>query len=848
MALLVGVSTTALAGPAHADLPLLLEPPAYNFAGQTGLLDMPTARFQADGEMSATVSSMHAIDRYSLGFQALPWLETTFRYSRIDRLLSGGRDLYDRSLGVKIRLSQETDFWPSIAIGTQDILGTGQQEADYLVASKRVGTLDFTLGMGWRRFSGFASFDNPLGQLFPSFKKTDNSVSTGVPLVGQLFHGPRAGLFGGVSWQTPIEGLQLLLEVSGDKYQTQQQRGAIDIRTPLNIGFSYEPWNGVQIGAGYLYGSAFGARITLHMNPFDPEPSVRLGEQPTPMVVRTPEARQDAVLDILQDKTHYYANWPSRNASGQQAVVSKAPALQSAQSSLGLVDAVFNDAEKSNIALANAEAYGDSLIFDVRGKGPLSCSAFTGIDEIALNAGFHQIALTSRNEVKICDLKAANNTSGNNNIIAVSAIENPEGDEPAPDTEPGLTSKPPITGQDLKARILKKANAQGIFIQSITISSTRIDVAFGNGQYRAQAEAIGRLLRILMSEAPDSVEDFRLVSLVGYMPTLGWTFHRSDIERIYTNDGQASELLPVTEMSAVPADDSVVAQYSELKFPRFSWSVGPGLHQSYFDPNNPYNFAVYASISAGVDITHNLTLSGDVEANIYTTFTNDTRVSDSLLPHVRTDFVSYYQKGKNGINSLQASYFTKLSPDVYAVGRAGYLESMFAGAGGEILWQPPHQRWAIGASLYGVQQRAFDRLFGLRDYKVITGHVGLYYASPIYGLDFALYAGRYLAGDYGATFEIRRHFDNGVEVGVYATLTNVPFHIYGEGSFDKGFIIRIPLDFLAPINTQRELNLDFTPLTRDGGQRLDDEQTLFYGLQRASERGMLENWQDVLRP
>jgi hypothetical protein len=359
---------------------------------------------------------------------------------------------------------------------------------------------------------------------------------------------------------------------------------------------------------------------------------------------------------------------------------------------------------------------------------------------------------------------------------------------------------------------------------------------------------VGRLLRILMAEAPNSIEEFRLVSLVGYVPTLSWTFRRSELERIYENNEGAASLFPLVSMQAVDQSDPLVAAHSELSFPRLGWGIGPGLHESFFDPDNPYNFAIYASFGGNVDLTPNLTLSGSFDANIYTTFTRDTRKSDSLLPHVRSDFVSYYQKGKNGIASLQTSYFTKLSPDVYAVAHAGYLESMYAGIGGEVLWQPPHTRWALGGSLYAVQQRSFDRLLGLRDYRVITGHAALYYASPFYGLDFALYAGRYLAGDYGATFEIRRRFSNGIEIGAYATLTNVPFSTFGEGSFDKGFIIRIPLDFLAPINTQREINLDFTPLTRDGGQRLENEQTLYYALKRTSERDMLENWQDVIDP
>jgi hypothetical protein len=173
---------------------------------------------------------------------------------------------------------------------------------------------------------------------------------------------------------------------------------------------------------------------------------------------------------------------------------------------------------------------------------------------------------------------------------------------------------------------------------------------------------------------------------------------------------------------------------------------------------------------------------------------------------------------------------------------------MFAGAGGEVFWQPPQSRFSFGGALYAVQQRNFDRLFGLRNYKVVTGHVSAYYDSPFYDLDFEVDAGRYLAGDYGATFQITRRFANGMEIGAYATFTNVPFSKFGEGSFDKGIIIHIPLGDLAPINTQDEMRLDFSPLTRDGGQRLDGEETLHEALQRSSEGDMLPNWQEVLRP
>ena len=57
--------------------------------------------------------------------------------------------------------------------------------------------------------------------------------------------------------------------------------------------------------------------------------------------------------------------------------------------------------------------------------------------------------------------------------------------------------------------------------------------------------------------------------------------------------------------------------------------------------------------------------------------------------------------------------------------------------------------------------------------------------------------GRYLAGDYGSTLSVMRNFNNGWEIGAYATITDVPFHKFGEGSFDKGIIISGPLNWFT---------------------------------------------------
>jgi len=173
------------------------------------------------------------------------------------------------------------------------------------------------------------------------------------------------------------------------------------------------------------------------------------------------------------------------------------------------------------------------------------------------------------------------------------------------------------------------------------------------------------------------------------------------------------------------------------------------------------------------------------------------------------------------------TYRTRLAPDVVGELKIGYLEMMYAGAGGQVLWEPDGSRFSFGADMYEVRQRGFDQLFDFRPYHILTGHVTAYYESPYYGLDFAVHVGRYLAGDYGATFEITRRFSTGVEVGAFATFTNVPFSKFGEGSFDKGIIVRIPLEWALPFYTQSTFNETLRSLTRDGGQRLDNDDSLY---------------------
>lgn len=202
----------------------------------------------------------------------------------------------------------------------------------------------------------------------------------------------------------------------------------------------------------------------------------------------------------------------------------------------------------------------------------------------------------------------------------------------------------------------------------------------------------------------------------------------------------------------------------------------------------------------------------------YEKFVSDVR--ESALPKVRTDLRQYVTTSRLTLPNLQLTHVRPLGGGHYASAYAGLLEPMFAGVGGEWLYRPWQDRWALGLDLNHVRQRGFHQNFALRDYRTTTGHASLYWDTGLQGLNVKLSVGRYLAGDVGATLDVRREFENGVSIGAWATKTNVSAADFGEGSFDKGIYVRLPFDLLLPKTLSGNADLRWNPLTRDGGARL----------------------------
>lgn len=377
---------------------------------------------------------------------------------------------------------------------------------------------------------------------------------------------------------------------------------------------------------------------------------------------------------------------------------------------------------------------------------------------------------------------------------------------------------------------------EGLLLESLTLNATTAEVRFRNGRYAATAEALGRVSRIMTRAFPPSVETFVLTELVSGMPVNSTVLRRSNLEALEFEP--AGEMLATTRF-VDPLTFPVVGATSEADlYPRNRWSITPYLTASAFDPSVPLRTDVGLRGRVNFEPAPGFVLKGSVAALAAGNIANR-KVKDPTTPvaQVRTDSALYSDPIQ--LESLTANYYVHPFENIYSRLTLGYLERMYGGVSGEVLWKPVNSRIGVGAEVNYAVKRDPDDYFAFEDYDIVTGHASLYYDLGN-GFHTQLDAGRYLAGDWGTTVTVNREFNNGWKVGAYATFTDVSADDFGEGSFDKGILLSVPIQWIVGQPTKDRNDLTIQSLNRDGGSRLKVDGRL-YDMVRDSQGPEIED-------
>jgi membrane-associated phospholipid phosphatase len=223
--------------------------------GNAGLLQTPSARMREAGYLGFNLSRTQPYTHGNIFAQPFDWLEAGFRYTDISNRpygppeRSGGQSAKDKGFDVKFLLWPESAHWPQVAVGFRDVAGTGLFSGEYVVANKRTGDFDWSLGVGWGYLAGGARRSaSPQGGQF----QFDNYFSG------------RARPFGGVQWHTPWEKWLVKLEYDANDYQNEplannQRRGS-----PWNVGLVYRWSRSTDFTLGYERGNQVTIGFALH--------------------------------------------------------------------------------------------------------------------------------------------------------------------------------------------------------------------------------------------------------------------------------------------------------------------------------------------------------------------------------------------------------------------------------------------------------------------------------------------------------------------------------------------------------------------------------------------------------
>ncbi len=143
---------------------------AQQVMGSHGLLNTPDAQFHADGSMAFGINyipseiSPAAIKENSMNYYAsisfLPFLELTYRCTILDPVKTNHFfEHQDRSIGGKLKILNEKQYLPAIALGSDDFyttVGKGNKHFSnaYIVVTKSncIGNYNVELSLGYGFF------------------------------------------------------------------------------------------------------------------------------------------------------------------------------------------------------------------------------------------------------------------------------------------------------------------------------------------------------------------------------------------------------------------------------------------------------------------------------------------------------------------------------------------------------------------------------------------------------------------------------------------------------------------------------------------------------------------------
>ena len=247
---------------------------SFNNHGAIGLINMPSARFYDEASHGITIYDGTPDQKITMTSFPYDWMEASFFYTNIQGKPYCGQsfdsvcqqDYKDKGFNLKFRLKEE-GLWPAIAIGINDIAGTGFYSSEYIVGSYGINRTDFHFGVGWGTLNGSnESFKNPLGYIYDGFNQRPSRTEDkgGQFQPSRYFSSKTASPFFGLSQAL---NKKLLFKIEYDSTLTPGQVGYQVPEEDFSFGLEYKINNNFTIGLSNERGNFTSLKLVYKNNP-----------------------------------------------------------------------------------------------------------------------------------------------------------------------------------------------------------------------------------------------------------------------------------------------------------------------------------------------------------------------------------------------------------------------------------------------------------------------------------------------------------------------------------------------------------------------------------------------------
>lgn len=432
----------------------------------------------------------------------------------------------------------------------------------------------------------------------------------------------------------------------------------------------------------------------------------------------------------------------------------------------------------------------------------------------------------------------------------------PKKDNPLPYMAP--INREPLSSQRTECMmaedLLFALNQQRFTVLKISLSEDCISgkktvkIHLINDTYRLLSDLQQRLDALIASLTPSDIEYVDIVLECEAFPIQEYHYDMKFVRRYAEKKMGSYELGVLTPARDLPllAKDSDPPLFSQnRRF--FDYAFYPKTETLFGSSRGKFKYALGLTTAfegfLPKDVFWKISIGWLPFSKLYSLNDVD-RINPSQLINVRTDIIRYYQ---NKHPTLDEGYLQKN----WSIGRGffgkvalGYFEIEYGGVCSQLLYYPVSSRYAFGLEGAVVKKRDYtglgftNKIRKLVEHKPTYRHflgsqyfADLYVNIPELKVDLKIQAGKFLANDWGARFQLSRFFSSGLEISFWYTVTNGHDRVNGEIYFDKGVSLSMPIDMFYMRSSRERWGYSLSAWLRDVGAAAATGRDLYEAIQ-----------------